>query len=66
MSTRQLEKQLASLQERVATLEAAVKPAKKASAAWQELFGSAKNDDLHREAARLGAKWRVRANREGR
>ena len=37
----------------------------KPKGSWKKLIGRAKNDDLSREAYRLGAEWRARMNREG-
>lgn len=59
-----MEQTLADLQLRVERLEANRQPAAKGS--WREMIGFAKDDDLFREAMRLGAEWREKANREGR
>jgi len=64
MSTKIMEQTLADLKKRVEKLEARTKPAAKAS--WRDVIGFAKDDDLFREAMRLGAQWREKANKEGR
>ncbi|MDB6003869.1 MAG: hypothetical protein JWR15_856 [Prosthecobacter sp.] len=60
MSTEMLEQKLAELQQRVETLEAQIKPMAKRN--WRNAIGMLKDDDLSREAARLGAEWRKREN----
>ena len=60
-----LEQKVAELERRLEAVEATTF-AKKPKGAWRELIGWAKDDDLHREAARLGAEWRHRMNEEGR
>ena len=61
MSTKMLEQKLAKLQQRVETLEAKAKPVTKGN--WRDAIGMLKDDDLSREAARLGAEWRARENK---
>lgn len=63
MSTEMLEQQLAGLQRRVETLEARANRATKD--AWRELVGWEEDDELFRDAVRLGAEWREQANRDG-
>ena len=58
-----MEQKLAELQQRVEKLEAEKKPAAKGG--WRDVIGFAKDDDLFREAMRLGAEWRAKANKEG-
>ena len=64
MSTKIMEQTIADLQFRVERLEAISQPGAKGN--WRETLGFAKEDDLFREAMKLGAKWREKANREGR
>ncbi|MEK7686661.1 MAG: hypothetical protein AAB466_14695 [Verrucomicrobiota bacterium] len=64
MSTKIMEQTIADLQRRVERLEATSQPAAKGS--WREMIGFAKDDDLFREAMKLGAEWREKANQEGR
>lgn len=61
MSTEMLEQKLAELQQRVEMLEAKVKSMAKPT--WKKAFGMMKDDDLSRDAARLGAAWRARENK---
>jgi hypothetical protein len=61
VSTKVIERQLTDLKRRVASLEAAVRPNPKD--AWKRIIGVSKGQDLDREAARLGARWRMRENR---
>lgn len=61
MSTEVLEQLLADLAQRVARLEARVKPVAKPT--WIEAFGAMKDDEISREAARLGAEWRAEENK---
>ena len=65
MSTEMLEQKVAELERRLQAVEAKTFE-KKPKGAWRELIGWAKDDDLHREAARLGTEWRQRMNEEGR
>lgn len=60
MSIEMLEQKLAELQQRVEVLEAKVESASKKD--WRNAFGILKDDDLSREAARLGAEWRKQEN----
>lgn len=64
MSTKIMEQTLADLQRRVEKLETTSQLAAKGN--WRETLGFAKDDDLFREAMKLGAEWREKANREGR
>ena len=61
MSTKLIEQHLTDLQRRVASLEAAVKPLPRD--AWKQIIGISKGQRLDREAARLGAEWRVKENK---
>ena len=61
MSTKMMEQKLAELQQRVEKREGKVKPVAKST--WREAFGAMKDDELSREAARLGAEWRARENK---
>jgi hypothetical protein len=65
MSTEMLEQRVAELERRLEAVEAKTFT-KKPKGAWRELIGWAKDDDLHRDAARLGAEWHQRMNEEGR
>ena len=60
MSTKMIEEELAELRQRVKRLEARVRPVAKST--WSEAFGAMKEDELSREAARLGAEWREQEN----
>jgi predicted amidohydrolase YtcJ len=64
MSTELLEEKVAELAKRVAALETKVEHAPKGG--WQDIIGWEKDDELFREAVRLGAEWRAKANAEGR
>ncbi|WP_395748693.1 hypothetical protein [Prosthecobacter sp.] len=61
MSTKAIAQELAAVRQRLAALEAKVSSASKP--AWQAIVGTAKGDDLDREAARLGSLWRKRENK---
>jgi hypothetical protein len=61
MSTKMIEQQLSDLQRRVASLEAAAQRSPRGG--WKQIIGISKGQDLDREAARLGAKWRAKENR---
>ena len=63
MSTDLIERQLAKLTERVERLEEKAKPVAKPT--WREAFGTMKDDEISREAARLGAEWRASENARG-
>ncbi|MES2708035.1 MAG: hypothetical protein V4726_15695 [Verrucomicrobiota bacterium] len=81
MSTEMMEQKLAELERRLAAVEAvtalqnrpqgesAAQSAptfeRKPKGSWEQLIGWSKDDDLLREAARLGAEWRAEANEEG-
>src|SRR5713226_6544117 len=56
-----IEQQLTDLKNRVANLEAQaeIKPRD----AWKRIVGISKRQRLDREAARLGAEWRAKANK---
>ncbi len=60
MSTEMIELKLADLQARVEKLEGKARPVAKAE--WREAFGAMKDDELAREAARLGSQWRAAAS----
>ena len=64
MSTELLEEKVAELTKRVEALETKLDRAPKG--AWREIIGWEKDDELFREAVRLGAEWRAKANAEGR
>jgi len=53
MSIERLEREITELKQRVQKLEAKAQPVAKAT--WMEAFGAMKDDDVSREAARLGA-----------
>lgn len=61
MSTETIEQKLAELTARMERVEAKLAPAAKPT--WREAFGAMKDDELSREAARLGAEWRAEENR---
>ena len=63
MSIATIEQELSDLKKRVNSLESKLEPAPKG--AWRELIGSQEDDELFREATRLGAEWRAEANTEG-
>jgi len=64
VSTKLMEQTIADLQLRVEKLEAKSQLVAKGS--WRETIGFAKNDDLFREAMKLGAEWREKANQDAR
>ena len=68
MSTKMIERRLAELQKRVEKLEAAKTPfvERQPHDRWKDAFGAMKDCELFEEAMKLGAKWRAKANREGR
>ena len=61
MSTTVITQELAAVKQRLAALEARLKPSPKL--AWQEIVGTAEGDELDHAAARLGAAWRKRENK---
>ena len=61
--SKKLETRVAELERRLAVIES--KSLSHPGDSWKELFGWSKSGTLHREAARLGARWRAKANREG-
>ena len=63
MSHPTIEQELADLKKRIDTLEAKVQPV--AGGAWRALLGSQEDDELFREAVRLGSEWRAKANAAG-
>ena len=65
MSTDAIATKLAELERRLEALEATAFE-RKPKRAWRELIGSQVDDELFREAARLGAEWRAKSNAEGR
>ena len=65
MSTQTIEQKLTDLDRRMAAMEA-LTGQRKPEGAWRELIGSQVDDELFREAVRLGAEWRAKANSEGR
>ena len=65
MSTDAIATKLAELERRLEALEAQTFD-RKPKGAWRELIGSQVDDELFREAARLGAEWRAKSNAESR
>ena len=61
MTIELLEREITDLKQRVEKLEAKAKPVAKST--WLEAFGAMKDDDVSREAARLGAEYRAQQNR---
>ena len=64
MSTETIEQKLTDLERRMAAVEAKTFE-RKPKGAWRELIGSQVDDELFRDAVRLGAEWRAKANAEG-
>ena len=65
MSTEVIEQKLVELDRRRQAVEMnTFEPKPKGS--WRAVIGWEKDDDLFREAVRLGAEWRAKANAEGR
>ena len=62
MSTETLEQELAALKKRVEMLEAQQQSKPVAKPTWREAFGTMKDDEMSREAARLGAEYRAQEN----
>ena len=65
MSTETIEQKLAELEQRLEAVEA-ISFDQKPKGAWRELIGSQVDDELFRDAVRLGAEWRAKASAEGR
>ncbi len=65
MSTELIEQKLAELERRMEAVEAKTFD-RKPKGAWREIIGWEEDDELFREAVRLGAEWRAKANAEGR
>ena len=65
MSTETIEQKLTEIERRMAALEAMVGQ-RQPRGAWREVIGWEEDDSLFREAVRLGAEWREKANAEGR
>ena len=65
MSTDAIATKLAELERRLEALEAQTFE-HKPKGAWRKVIGSQVDDELFREAARLGAEWRAKSNAEGR
>jgi hypothetical protein len=61
VSTKLIEQQLSALERRIASLEAAVKRRPRDS--WKQIIGVSRGQKLDREAARLGASWRMKENK---
>ncbi len=61
MSIELLEREITELKQRLDKLEAKAKPVAKAT--WLEAIGTARGDEMDREAARLGAEYRAEQNR---
>ena len=55
-----MKKEIQELKQRLAKLEAQSRP--EANSSWRDAFGSMKDDELSREATRLGAEWRATEN----
>ena len=64
MSTETIEQKLSDLERRMLAVETANGRAK-ARGAWREIVGWEEDDALFRDAVKLGAEWRERANAEG-
>ena len=62
MSTKMIEQELAEVKVRLKQLEAKVAALPKDG--WRAAFGALKDDPLHREAARLGAEYRAKQNKQ--
>ena len=60
MSIELLEQEIADLKKRMEKLEAKVQPVAKPT--WRDAFGAMKDDEISREAARLGAEYRAQEN----
>jgi len=56
VSAEAIEQRLAELTARIESLEKRVQPV--AKPVWREIIGSLPDDEMSREAARLGAEWR--------
>lgn len=56
-----LEQIVTDMERRLKALEARTTPVAKST--WRDAFGAMKDDELSREAARLGAAWRARENK---
>ena len=68
MSIELIEQKLAEIERRLAAVESksVASPQRlQANPAWRELIGWEKDDECFREAVRLGAEWRAKANAEG-
>lgn len=63
MSIEVMEREIAELKQRLEKVEAKVEFTPRG--AWRELIGSQKDDELFRDAVRLGAAWRAQANAQG-
>jgi hypothetical protein len=64
MSMELMAQEITALKQRMDKMEVKMNLAPRG--AWRELIGSQKDDALFREAVRLGAEWRAKANAEGR
>lgn len=65
MSGDAIAKKLAELERRLQVLETQALD-RQPKRTWRELIGSQVDDELFREAVRLGAEWRAKANADGR
>jgi hypothetical protein len=65
VSTEAIASKLVEIERRLEALEAQAFD-RKPKGAWRELIGSQVDDELFREAGRLGAEWRAKSNAEGR
>jgi hypothetical protein len=64
MSIDTIEQKLSDLESRMAAVEA-ITGQNKRKGNWQEIVGWEEDDEAFREAVRLGAEWRAKANEEG-
>lgn len=65
MSTELIEQKLTEMERRLTALEAATSE-RQPKGAWRKVIGWEEDDALYRDAVKLGAEWRAKANEEGR
>lgn len=65
MSTELIEQKLTDIERRLAAMEELTGQTRPRGS-WREIIGWEEDDTLFREAVRLGAEWRAKANAEGR
>ncbi len=65
MSTETIEQKISELERRMDAVEAATGQTKPRGN-WREIVGWEEDDALFRDAVKLGAEWREKANVEGR